>query len=66
MNSRLVPVLALGHLVLSTASLPAQRPGLRRGDEAAAQFGWLSTLEEGKDQARKTGKPMMVVIRCVP
>ena len=29
-------------------------------------FGWLSSLSEGKAQARKTGKPLMVVIRCVP
>jgi hypothetical protein len=66
MNVRFVPVLALGCLVLSPASLPAQHRERRRGDEAAAQFGWVSSLEEGKKQAEKTGKPLLVVIRCVP
>lgn len=28
--------------------------------------GWLSSLEEAKQQARKTGKPIMAVVRCVP
>ena len=37
-----------------------------RGREDGARFGWLSSLEEGKSQARKTGKPLMVVVRCVP
>jgi hypothetical protein len=36
------------------------------GREQGGNFGWLSSLSEGKAQARKTGKPLMVVIRCVP
>lgn len=35
-------------------------------DGNGARFGWLSSLEEGKTEARKTGKPLMVVLRCVP
>ena len=54
--------LALGMLALSAAAASAQG----RGDAQAARYGWLPGLEEGKAQARKTGKPLMVVIRCVP
>ena len=28
--------------------------------------GWLSSLEEGRAQAKETGKPLIVVFRCVP
>jgi hypothetical protein len=58
-----VLVLALGTLILTDASVQAQR---RRGDQDAARFGWLSNLESGKAEARKSGKPIMVVLRCVP
>ena len=30
------------------------------------QNGWLGDYRSGKEEARKTGKPLMVVIRCVP
>jgi hypothetical protein len=42
----------------------AQKGG--RGGPNAFGYGWLGSLTEGKAQARKTGKPLMVVIRCVP
>jgi hypothetical protein len=35
-------------------------------DGNAGRYGWLSDLRSGKEQAKKTGKPMMVVLRCVP
>ena len=54
---------ALGSLFLTDTSVMAQR---RRGDLDARRFGWLSSLEEGKAEARKSGKPLMVVLRCVP
>jgi len=38
----------------------------RAGEVQAARHGWLSSFEEGKAQAKRTGKPLMVVIRCVP
>ncbi len=57
-------VLALAGLALSDASLFAQRRP--RGDMSGARFGWLSSLSEGKRQAARTGKPLMVVLRCVP
>jgi hypothetical protein len=66
MSSRFAVPLALGFLTLSAASLPAQPRGPRRGDWEAAQNGWLFNLEEGQARARKDGKPLMVVLRCVP
>jgi hypothetical protein len=39
--------------------------GKAKGGDAS-RYGWLSSLAEGKAQARKTGKPLLVVIRCVP
>jgi hypothetical protein len=37
-----------------------------RGRPPAARHGWLFSLEEGKAQAKKAGKPLMVVLRCEP
>lgn len=61
MTSRIF-FLALGFVTLADAPLSAQ---FRRGD-SAAQYGWHFSLEEGKSLARTSGKPLMVVIRCVP
>jgi hypothetical protein len=51
-------------LLLAYPWMASAQPG--RGEASAARFGWLSSLAEGKAQARKTGKPLMVTIRCVP
>lgn len=40
--------------------------GDRRWRETAARYGWLTDYSKAKAEARKTGKPMMVVLRCVP
>ncbi len=66
MSCRMGVLLALGFVVLADASLFAQPRGGRRGDPQASRYGWLPTLAEGKAQARKSGKPLLVVIRCVP
>ena len=66
MKSGFAALLALGSVVLTDTSLPAQRRGPRFGDPQAARYGWLSSLEEGKAQARRSGKPLLVVLRCVP
>src|SRR5690242_12851281 len=66
MNGRSSLLLALGLVALSGPSAQAQF-GPRRGDQQeAARYGWLASLEEGQAQARKTGRPLMVVLRCVP
>ena len=64
MNSRFGFALAFGLVVLCDASVLAQ-PG-RRGEPQAFRYGWLPSLEQGEAQARKNGKPLMVVVRCVP
>jgi len=63
MKSRIVTLLALGLFAASGGSVLPQGKG---GDANAVRYGWLSSLEEGKKQARQSGKPLMVVIRCVP
>jgi hypothetical protein len=64
MNRQFAVCLALG-ISLTGASLQAQPRG-PRGDMGAVRNGWLFSLEAGKAQARQTGKPLMVVVRCVP
>jgi len=57
MRVRFAMPLAVVLMGLSGLAIQAQPRG--RG-------GWLSSLFEGKTEARKTGKPLMVVIRCEP
>jgi hypothetical protein len=66
MRSWLAAFLAIGSVALGDASLWAQRSGPGRGDWEATRNGWLFSLEEGNAQARKSDKPLMVVLRCVP
>jgi hypothetical protein len=60
--------LLLSVTVLGIAAVPvsAQRRGPRGGEEDAARYGWTFNLEAAKKSARHTGKPIMVVLRCVP
>jgi hypothetical protein len=48
---------------MAGAPVAAQPKG---GDASALRYGWLASLEQGKAQARQSGKPLMVVVRCVP
>ena len=61
----LVPALALAALALTDSPVLAQR-GRRGGEQDAFRNGWVFGLSRGKELARKTGKPLMVVLRCVP
>jgi hypothetical protein len=65
MRSTVVAVLALAGVALSEGSASAQR-GRRGGEREAVANGWAFSLSEGKRLAQKTGKPLMVVFRCVP
>ena len=66
MLSRSILVLGLSTLALSAEPALAQfKKGGTFGDPAA-RFGWLPSRSAGKAEAKKTGKPMMVVLRCVP
>ena len=63
MNHRMVAFFALGFLALAGSPAGAQPKGTKGG---ASGNGWLSSLQEGKRQAAKSGKPIMVVLRCQP
>ena len=63
MSSRVVIAAALAGLALTEAPALAQRG---RGEQAAVRNGWVFSLSAGMQQAQRTGKPLMVVIRCVP
>ena len=54
---------ALVLVAVGDTSLLAQP---RRGDQPAGEYGWVFNLETGKKLARESGKPLMVVVRCVP
>ena len=62
MRRPVVAVLMVAGIALSEAPVRAQR----FGEQAAVRNGWLFSLSAGKQQARTTGKPLMVVVRCVP
>jgi len=64
MRSPVVAVLALAGLALSEGTARAQ--GRRFGEQSAGRNGWISSQSAGKQQAQQTGKPLMVVLRCVP
>jgi hypothetical protein len=66
MKRCLVVLLVLGSVALAAGSVQAQRRRGRRRFQNAAAYGWLFSLREGQAQARKTGKPLMVVLRCLP
>lgn len=51
-------------LALTTSSAWAQFKG-GKGDPGA-RFGWLSSLSAGQAEAKRTGKPLFVALRCVP
>ncbi len=66
MRYAIFSLIAVGALASAGASSPAQFGGRPGRNDPAARYGWLSSLEAGKAQARKSGKPLMVVFRCVP
>jgi hypothetical protein len=61
-------VISLAFVLFAFHAVPvmAQPRGVRRGEQPAGKYGWLSSLEAGKAEARESGKPLMVVVRCVP
>ena len=51
---------------LQAAPVSAQRDRIAEGRHEALELGWMSSYKEGRQHARKTNRPMMVVFRCVP
>jgi hypothetical protein len=66
---RMVQVGVLGLAVAGLMAGPVSAQG-RRGRGLSpfelAQQGWLASYEQGQRLARQTGKPIMLVFRCVP
>ncbi len=58
----------IGLVALASVGLVAGPGFAQRGlpQLAANRNGWLGDYQQGKDLARKSGKPMMLVFRCVP
>ena len=68
MKSGIITVVTLGILAWTSACAPAQ-PGSADhvvSDPEALRNGWILSLPEGQAQARKTAKPLMLVLRCNP
>jgi hypothetical protein len=66
MKRGLLCILALALIGLANSPFKAQGRGPGRGEQEAAKNGWIFNLEEGIVQAEKSGKPLMVVFRCLP
>jgi hypothetical protein len=47
-------------LLLAAAGAPAQT------DKPAAAYGWRTDYAAARAEARRTGKPLLVVFRCEP
>jgi ABC-type sugar transport system substrate-binding protein len=56
--------LMLAILGLAAVSHPAAAQSA--ASRVAPQNGWHATLESAKAEAKKSGKPLMVVFRCDP
>lgn len=51
-------------LLLAGSLIHAQRRG--RLGSGASRYGWRQSYSQAKAEAKKTGKPIMLVFRCVP
>jgi hypothetical protein len=65
MKSGLSLLLAFTFALLPVSGVLAQHEH-GHPDPDAVKNGWIFNLEEGFAQAKKSGKPLMVVIRCLP
>lgn len=57
-------VLALAAVIAGISPAVAQRRGSERDE--LRRYRWETSLDAAVRTARRTGRPMMVVIRCVP
>ena len=63
---RVTSILTLSLILFSNAPARAQKGKGGGGEAEALRNGWIYSLAEGKAQAAKANKPLMVVMRCVP
>jgi hypothetical protein len=68
MRSGIISLVTLMVVAWGSALMPAQPGGPSNEifDPEALRNGWIFSLQEGKDKARKIPKPLMVVLRCNP
>ncbi len=64
MRPVLAALLAVGVFSVATGSGLAQKKGKFNDD--APRFGWRENFPEAMTEAKRTGKPVMVVLRCIP
>ncbi|MBL9187312.1 MAG: PDZ domain-containing protein [Opitutaceae bacterium] len=67
--SRLLAAFLLGSLSLAHAAAVKDREGAVRGDKARMESDarWLyNDVDRGFAEAQRTGKPLLVVLRCIP
>jgi len=60
----LAPSLLAVGLLAAAAAAQGDRFGQDRRE--AEKHGWVFNYDAAKQQARKSGRPLMVVLRCVP
>lgn len=56
----------LASLITTSTNVMAQRQGNPAQDRESVANGWVFDYSAAQEQSRRTGKPMMVVLRCVP
>ncbi len=56
----------LGAMAVLVGLLCPSLEALAQDGREVRQHGWLTDYREAKERARETGKPIMLVIRCVP
>lgn len=59
------PIVMMAALGVGMATFESSAWAQRGRDDSAA-FGWTSDYSSAKAMAKKTGKPLMVVFRCIP
>ena len=63
MRTQTVGLIALLFAGLSVTPALAQRGRVR---DDAARYGWSDDLPAAMKEAKRTGKPVVVVLRCIP
>jgi hypothetical protein len=65
MNRNHIALLFLACALLADYQSVARAGDPIRRDEGTSESVWIHNLDDGIKQAKKSGKPLMVVIRCV-
>jgi hypothetical protein len=60
--------LSVGLIALTLGAMSASPAFAQkgRGRDDAARYGWSDDLPAAMKEAKRTGKPVVVVLRCIP